>query len=81
MLTIQYAKDPFWNSADGQQICLTVKFEEFNEEMPFNATIFDSMAYGVELYNRAKAGEFGPVAPYVPPETYQQPTVNGAQTL
>jgi hypothetical protein len=67
MFTLEYAKDPVYISADGQQIVLTVKWEEFNEEMPFNATSFDTEAHGVDLYNRAKAGEFGEVAPYVAP--------------
>lgn len=66
MLSIQYAKDPVYSSDDGQYIGLKVKFYEFAEEMPFAATPFDPMPYGVELYNRALAGEFGPIAPYVP---------------
>lgn len=66
MLTLEYAKNPVWNSDDGQQIVLIVKWEEFSEEMPFNATAFDPMPYGVDLYNRAKTGEFGEIAPYVP---------------
>ena len=69
MFTLQYAKNPIWNSDDGQQIHLTVKWEEFNEEHPFNACSFDSMPHGVDLYNRAKTGEFGEIAPYVPPPT------------
>lgn len=83
MFTLEYAKDPFWNSDDGEQICLTVKFEEFNEEMPFTATSFDTMPYGVDLFNRAKAGEFGVVAPYVAPNVAapDQPQTQGAQTL
>ena len=82
MLTLQYAKDPIWNSDDGQQIFLIVKWEEFNEEHPFNATSFDSMPYGVDLYNRAKAGEFGAIAAYVPPpEPEPQPITTGSQTL
>lgn len=67
MLTLQYAKDPIYNSADNQQILLTVKWEEFQEEMPFNATSFDPEPWGVDLFNRALAGEFGLVAPFVPP--------------
>jgi hypothetical protein len=67
MFTLKYAKDPRWNSTDGQQIELTVRFEEINEELPFNATSYDSEAHGVDLYNRAKAGEFGEIAPYVAP--------------
>ena len=67
MFTLQYAKDPIWNDAENTAILLTVKWEEFNEEHPFTATSFDSMAHGVDLYNRAKNGEFGEIAPYVPP--------------
>lgn len=65
MFTLQYAKDPIYNSADNQQILLTIKWEEFNEEMPFNACSFDVEPWGVDLYNRAKLGEFGEVSPYV----------------
>lgn len=82
MFTLEYAKNPEWNSEDGQQIFLVVKWAEFNEEHPFNATSFDSMAHGVDLYNRAKAGEFGEIAPYsttIEPAP-DQPTT-GAQTL
>lgn len=67
MFTLEYAKDPVWNDDTGQSILLTVKWEEFNEEMPFGACSYDPMPHGVDLYNRAKAGEFGEVAPYVPP--------------
>ena len=67
MFTLEYAKDPIYNSEDGQQILLIVKWEEFVEEMPFNACSFDPEPWGVDLYNRAKSGEFGEVAPYVAP--------------
>jgi hypothetical protein len=67
MFTLQYAKDPIWNNAEGTSILLTVKWEEFNEEMPFGACSFDSEPHGVDLYNRAKLGEFGEVAAYVAP--------------
>jgi hypothetical protein len=61
MLTIESASDPFWNDAQHETIFLNVKFAEFNEIMPFTATPYDDMPYGVELFNRAKAGEFGEV--------------------
>lgn len=67
MLTVEYAKDPQYSSLDGQSISLIVKFLEFAEELPFGATSYDIEPWGVDLYNRAKAGEFGPIAPYVPP--------------
>lgn len=67
MFTLQYAKDPIWNSLNEDNILLTVKWEEFNEEMPFSACSYDSEPHGVDLFNRAVAGEFGVVAPFVAP--------------
>lgn len=67
MLTLQYAKNPIQNNAEGTSILLTVKWEEFVEELPFGATSFDPEPWGVDLFNRAKAGEFGVVAPYAVP--------------
>ena len=68
MLTLEYVKDPIWANAEQiNAINLIVKWEEFSEEMPFTATSYDPEPYGVDLYNRAKAGEFGEVASYVPP--------------
>jgi hypothetical protein len=81
-LTLEYAKDPSFGDASGDCIVLTVKWEEFNEEMPFGATTYDTEQYGRDLYYRAYAGEFGQVAPYVPPTPDQdQPTTTGSQTL
>lgn len=73
MFTLEYAKNPKWNSDDGQQIYLDVKFAEINEELPFNATSFDCEEHGRDLFERAKAGEFGEVAPYV---THIHPTID-----
>jgi hypothetical protein len=64
MLIIEYAKNPKYNSEDQKQIFLIVKFAEFSEELPFTATEFDTEAHGVELYNRAIAGEFGTILPF-----------------
>ena len=66
MLTIKYAKDPIWNDENHNSIHLTVKFEEMNEELPFTATPYDVMHYGVELFNNAKEGKYGEIAPYIP---------------
>jgi len=82
MLTIEYAKNPAYSDADGQTIDLIVKFYEMASEMSFGATPFDPMSYGVELYNNAVAGLYGPIAPYVPPEPApDQPVTSGTQTL
>lgn len=81
MFTLEYAKDPVYGDDTGNCIILIVKWEEFNKEMPFGATSYDPMPHGVDLYNRAKAGEFGVVAPYVPPPEPTQPQTQGSQTL
>ena len=66
MFTLEYAKNPSYSSAEGNSIFLTVKWAEFNEEHPFSATSYDTVPHGVDLYNRAKSGEFGVIAEYVP---------------
>ena len=82
MFTLEYAKGPVYGDDTGNCISLTVKWAEFNKEMPFGATSYDSMQHGVDLYNRAKAGEFGSIADYVPPpEPEPQPQTTGSQDL
>ena len=65
MLTLEYAKNPIYTDKTGNAINLIVKWEEFPEEMPFCATNYDPEPYGVDLYNRTIAGEFGPIAPFI----------------
>jgi hypothetical protein len=83
MFTLEYAKDAIYGNAEGTNIQLIVKWEEFNEEMPFGATSYDSMPHGVDLYNRAKLGEFGVVGVYVatPVSANNQPVTTGSQDL
>jgi hypothetical protein len=76
-LTIVSASNPKYTSADGLSIDLTVKFKEFLEPLQFHAVSTDYEPHGVDLYNRAKAGEFGEVAAYVPPP---QPKTVGVKT-
>lgn len=83
MFTLEYANTPVYGNVEGTNIQLIVKWAEFNEEMPFGATSYDPMSYGVDLYNRAKAGEFGQIAPFVPVplNSEGQPTTTGSQDL
>lgn len=92
MLTIISAHSPAYSDPDHQHVSLMVKFQEFEEELPFNATPHDSMPYGVELFNRAIAGEFGTIIDFdvahpgvrealANTANQPQPTVQGAQTL
>jgi hypothetical protein len=79
MLTIQSAKNPKYMSADGNSIYLDVKFVEIPEILPFTATPDDSLQYGVDLYNQAKAGKFGSIVAFVPP-VVNQPKSTGLKT-
>ena len=82
MFTLEYANTPVYGNAEGTNIQLIVKWEEFNKEMLFAATSYDPMPHGVALYNRAKAGEFGEIAPYVAqPVAEDQPVTTGSQDL
>jgi hypothetical protein len=83
MFTLEYATNPIYGNVEGTNIQLNVKWAEFNEIHPFAATSFDPMPHGVDLYNRAKAGEFGAIAVYVPPppEPESQPATTGSQDL
>lgn len=63
--------NPKFKNPEQSQIDLWVKFDhlmdEYPEGVPFCADPTDCMAHGRELYQRALAGDFGPVAAYTPP--------------
>ena len=74
MLTIQYAKDPFYNDPDNVTVFLTVKFVEIADELPFTATPYDDMSYGRELCTNAKNGDYGTVKSWEENPHYVPPT-------
>ena len=78
MFTLEYAKNPVYVNTKETGIELIVKWKEFFEEHPFTAATYDIHQHGVDLYNRAKAGEFGEVSPYVAPSILEQPTTTGS---
>lgn len=70
MLTIESARAPRWSDEAHTTIELYVTFEEYKAtigELPFTAHAADDVAHGRELFERAVAGEFGTIAPYVAP--------------
>lgn len=85
MFTPIYIANPRYENQDQTVIGLDVKFAELGDILlPFGATENDVEEHGRQLYARAIAGEFGPIAPYVPPEVTpaaDQPTTTGTQTL
>jgi hypothetical protein len=67
MMNLEYAKNPRWVNAENTMIDLTIKWEGINEEYPFTASPIDCEAHGRAIFAAAVAGEYGPVAEYVPP--------------
>jgi hypothetical protein len=65
MLTIENIRNPVFSNNEGTAIDCLIKFEEFSEEHPFNATSFDSMEHGRLAYQRIMAGEFGEIGEFV----------------
>jgi hypothetical protein len=71
-MQLEYAKDPRWVNAEHTMIDLTIKWDAFNEELPFTASPTDVEAHGRAIFEAAVAGQFGVVAEYVaPPEPVQ----------
>lgn len=66
-MQLQYAKDPRWANAEQTLIDLTIKWTGIDEELPFTASPTDTEAHGRAISAAAAAGEFGPIAEYVPP--------------
>jgi hypothetical protein len=66
ILTIVSASNLKYTDALGNGIDLMVQFQEFPNPIAYHAVPNDSVPHGIELYNRAKAGEFGAIADYEP---------------
>jgi hypothetical protein len=71
-MQLEYAKDPVWANAEHTMIDLVIKWNRFNEELPFSASPDDCEEHGRAIFAAAVAGEYGPVSEYVPPPL--QPT-------
>ena len=72
------ATTPQWANAGQTTINLTVDFEGVGA-VPFSASASDSEAHGREIFNRAVAGDFGPIAAYVAPPVVIPTTVTMRQ--
>jgi hypothetical protein len=66
-MQLEYAKKPVWANAEHTMIDLTIKWVEIDEELPFTASPNDVEAHGRAIFAAAQAGEYGPVAEYIPP--------------
>lgn len=82
MLTVLNARDPVWNDAAQTSLNLWVTFEETAQtlgEMPFTASPADNEEYGRDLFARAVALEFGPIAAPSEPALAQAAELNRAR--
>jgi hypothetical protein len=66
-MQLEYAKDPVWANAEHTMIDLMARFAEIPEDLPFTASPDDVEAHGRAIFAAAVAGEYGPVAEYLPP--------------
>ena len=66
---------------NGDMVDCVVNFVGIGK-VPFSASLND-LPHGVEIYNRCIAGEFGPIADYVPlpDEGPQEPSVSPEQQI
>lgn len=65
-MQITNVTSPAWANAEHTLIDLVVTHSAFGE-IPFSASPNDPEPYGRVLFTSAVAGEFGPIAEYIPP--------------
>jgi len=67
--TINNIRNLRWGNYEQTIIDVEVNFDHLQEEyVPFTADPNDIEPHGVEIYNRAIAGEFGVIGDWIPPE-------------
>lgn len=60
--------NPVWTNAEHTVIVCDVDFDDLSEEtVPFAAVASGDYPHTHEIFSRCVAGEFGPIAEYVPP--------------
>lgn len=64
---IESVKDIKWANAEKTKIDCIVKFDKIPEEIPFTIDPNDFYQHSLDLWAGATAGEYGPIADYVPP--------------
>lgn len=62
-ITLTSATNPRWTSPEQKAVVLDCTFEHLGSEVvPFTAQADDPEAHGRDIYSRALAGDFGPIA-------------------
>jgi hypothetical protein len=83
-MTYTEVTNPVWADAEHKLIECVVKFDHISVPVPFTAVAEGDYPHTHEIFARCVAGEFGPIAEFVPPPAPvmpQDPPVEGAQTL
>jgi len=62
------ATNLFWSNAEHTTIDMMYQFSNLPAPVPFTASQNDPMEYGRNIFAAAVAGNYGPIAPYTPPQ-------------
>jgi hypothetical protein len=73
MFTIEYVKNLSWSDEEHTNFDCIVKYAEFNEEHPSGINAIDQYPHIKEIWAKANAGEYGPIAEYVPSSPSPEP--------
>jgi hypothetical protein len=74
-MNVESIHSPVYIDNTGNRIDCMVKFETLPMEVPFTADANDVEEHGRTIYAALIAGEYGPIAPYVPPPAQVPPSV------
>lgn len=66
MFTIEYVKNLQWCNVEQTLFSCIVKYKEFDEEMPAGINATDPYAHIQEIWAKGNAGDYGPIAEFVP---------------
>ena len=64
-MNIEGIQAPEWANKEHTMINCRVKFEGFDEYLPFSACQSDSEEHGRRIYSELESGKYGPVAPFI----------------
>ena len=73
--------NPIYSNAQNTIIDCLIVVSNYPDPLPFTASPNDVEAHGREIYARLIAGDYGPIAPYVPPPNPSTPKSTGTQPL
>jgi len=72
MSIVESIHSPIYVDETGTRIDCMVKFDTVPVEVPFTADANDVEEHGRAIYAALVAGEYGPIAAYVPPPVIEQ---------